>query len=365
VATERQIEANRLNASRSTGPRTVEGKGRSRLNAWKHGMAADGALVDSDHAEEAAHRRECWGAELRPATDQASFSLDRAVAASLRIELCESTLDGMVVEQMTRARLEWDTDRALDAAALALRLSRSPTFIVRQLESTRHGAELMIEIWNRLGEALEAGGGWDEAQASTALDLLGLAPHLRTGHTPLDPRSGGDAAEHRRALVRREVERLLDRKRVSLDELDTLARHQGQAALLVVLSKPAALVMRYENDAWRRFNRWMNEAIRRPADDHQAATASPNRTRSQSTERTSSPDVPAHDAAKAARDAEARTAHILDLRARVKAMSAQEKTASPAIEGPEPTTLVSDRPEPALMNRRRRRAEKARARRQS
>jgi hypothetical protein len=36
----RQIEANRRNASRSTGPRTPGGKVRSRSNAQKHGLAA-------------------------------------------------------------------------------------------------------------------------------------------------------------------------------------------------------------------------------------------------------------------------------------------------------------------------------------
>ena len=40
MATAKQIEANRLNALKSTGPRTVEGKSASRLNAVTHGLAA-------------------------------------------------------------------------------------------------------------------------------------------------------------------------------------------------------------------------------------------------------------------------------------------------------------------------------------
>ena len=37
----RQIEANRRNALRSTGPRTEEGKRSSRANAYRHGLTAE------------------------------------------------------------------------------------------------------------------------------------------------------------------------------------------------------------------------------------------------------------------------------------------------------------------------------------
>ena len=40
MATAEQIEANRLNAQKSTGPKTDEGKASVRRNAIKHGMTA-------------------------------------------------------------------------------------------------------------------------------------------------------------------------------------------------------------------------------------------------------------------------------------------------------------------------------------
>jgi hypothetical protein len=52
MATEKQIAANRKNAARSTGPRTMSGKKRSSKNALRHGLAASldgqGATSESD-----------------------------------------------------------------------------------------------------------------------------------------------------------------------------------------------------------------------------------------------------------------------------------------------------------------------------
>jgi len=48
VATQAQIEANRRNSSKSTGPRTPEGKQRVRLNATRHGLCSGVALMDEE-----------------------------------------------------------------------------------------------------------------------------------------------------------------------------------------------------------------------------------------------------------------------------------------------------------------------------
>jgi len=45
MATEAQIEANRRNAAKSTGPRTTEGKARVRRNATRHGLCSGIALM--------------------------------------------------------------------------------------------------------------------------------------------------------------------------------------------------------------------------------------------------------------------------------------------------------------------------------
>lgn len=43
MATDKQIAANRRNAARSTGPRSLRGKAKSRMNAFRHGLSYIGS----------------------------------------------------------------------------------------------------------------------------------------------------------------------------------------------------------------------------------------------------------------------------------------------------------------------------------
>ena len=49
MASEKQIAANRRNALNSTGPRTGEGKARTRMNALRHGLPSAAAQAGAVH----------------------------------------------------------------------------------------------------------------------------------------------------------------------------------------------------------------------------------------------------------------------------------------------------------------------------
>lgn len=52
MTTEKQIAANRMNAQRSTGPKSSEGKAVSRFNALTHGLTATMTLLPGENTEE-------------------------------------------------------------------------------------------------------------------------------------------------------------------------------------------------------------------------------------------------------------------------------------------------------------------------
>jgi len=52
MASIKQVEANRRNSQKSTGPRTPEGKAAVRLNALRHGLCARTAVLPTENAEE-------------------------------------------------------------------------------------------------------------------------------------------------------------------------------------------------------------------------------------------------------------------------------------------------------------------------
>lgn len=57
MATEAQVQANRLNARRSTGPRTAEGKAKASQNSLKHGLLArEGVIRGEDRTDFEIHR---------------------------------------------------------------------------------------------------------------------------------------------------------------------------------------------------------------------------------------------------------------------------------------------------------------------
>jgi hypothetical protein len=256
MASERQIEANRRNARLSTGPSTAEGKARSRGNATKHGLSGDLEPGEGSRAE-FLERKAKWIEHIKPTSAEEEFALDRVVAATFRIEGCGEALTEAMVDGSVRASLHWDGDRSLEAARLAKRLAKNPMVVARQLETTAHGVEVLLSIWRRLGESLEtAKGEWSAEEISTAFDVLGIPTQLRDGRAPFDPPEGHpiDKVSCRRSFVKCEVDRLQESLATALVPIDSMERNHAASGASSLRSKAAALILRYEREAWRHYD---------------------------------------------------------------------------------------------------------------
>ncbi len=89
MASVAQIQANRLNAQKSTGPRTAEGKERASRNALRHGLLAREAVIQGEDPEEFELYREGMLQELAPAGAVEAMLAERVVGLSWRLRRAE------------------------------------------------------------------------------------------------------------------------------------------------------------------------------------------------------------------------------------------------------------------------------------
>ncbi len=81
-----QLAANRANAAKSTGPRTVAGKERSRRNSLRHGLTGAGIVLPTEDLAAIEARFAEFAADLRPQGGVARFLVQRAALLSVRLD---------------------------------------------------------------------------------------------------------------------------------------------------------------------------------------------------------------------------------------------------------------------------------------
>src|SRR5271163_2552714 len=85
MATKKQIAANRRNAGRSTGPRTVLGKAKSSMNSTRHGLLGQFVLIEGEDPEEFSRFEQGIRADLKPEGTLEESLVDRIVKDSWRL----------------------------------------------------------------------------------------------------------------------------------------------------------------------------------------------------------------------------------------------------------------------------------------
>ncbi len=283
IASEARIAANRANASKSTGPRTAEGKGRSRANSFKHGLTGAGVVLATEDAAEVARRFEGFQAEFAPATDSGRCLVRRAAMLSVRLERCVVHEAAAISTGIRRAEGDFDEAREAEVDRLMGSIADEPAANGRRLRRLPEGVDRMIATWMNLRSDLAhpSGRPWTHDHEEMAENLAGrrsggfgtsrveeLSRAIRGDFALLAVEDGAGLADRsRRDWARRQLIGAIDAEveglrahRETLD-LEAIEADRARAAdrALFDPSKEATLARKYEAAAERGMYRAIRE----------------------------------------------------------------------------------------------------------
>jgi hypothetical protein len=321
VASPKRVEANRKNASRSTGPKTETGKARVARNAVTHGLTArPEAITDGDGTHAYRESVRAWVGELRPVGVVEMALVERACRGAWRLSRCARLEDAEVARRARSAVDRHDREEAARVDWIGRRLvakfdhvrfntpepvehGGDPDSLLSELKETARGVAWLLARWTELGRALAEHGYWDGAHRFIAVRLLGLRPEdvltnsavgtIYAACHALDPEDAmlwtscyltgaiqsvnsedsarvdaleatvpdpDDASRTLRSLVRRERSRLRTRKAEVLDARSA-ADHEG-AADRALFGEASALLLRYQSASSRDLSRSLADLAR-------------------------------------------------------------------------------------------------------
>ncbi len=259
VATQAQIEANRRNARQSTGPKSLEGKEKSRANAVTHGGSNAGP-VNRGHVNPVIRRLfRQFRDEYQPRGIEET-SLVAILARSAYAQTCwseeELKITAFAVDDEKHAFV---SRRRAEAAHRLRRISREPEYTVAYLKTSATGIDVLLDRWNELLAHVEHAGDLDDDAQRMLEDLLGRNPLLRPALHILDPIPG----ETKKAKYIRLIQNNVARLKADRDRLAPFLDKEFELSLTgAFFEEPPALrrARRYGTEAFRQF-KWATERL--------------------------------------------------------------------------------------------------------
>ncbi len=184
MATAAQIQANKRNAERSTGPKTMKGKMRVRENALKHGNYATKLMLGLTHEDpnEIRDRIDRYIDDWQPTTDAELDLVCQAARLSLTIERAErmevAHMAGRIQTAACERLQEVHPRRLEEVQELGRRLlyiaapdeikvlnqplwSDDPRLLVAKLEATAEGCRWLRTRWAEFRHLLDTRSHWE------------------------------------------------------------------------------------------------------------------------------------------------------------------------------------------------------------
>ena len=160
MATQSQIDANRMNAQKSTGPKTPEGKAKSRRNALQHGLTAKSCMLADEDPDDLLDLTEEIREKFNPQDTDEDFLIERMAKARIRynrIMPIEASIFNLrlVVDKAPPPLMEaqgetcqraWAYMRDANGGNALSKLSRYETTLLREYDRSRAELEKMQKI---------------------------------------------------------------------------------------------------------------------------------------------------------------------------------------------------------------------------
>src|SRR5271157_3266111 len=185
MATAAQIEGNRRNAQRSTGPKTDGGKARARRNALKHGMAALTIMpsLPQEDPQQLEERTDRYTKDLQPRNAVEYDLAAQAARLALAIERGERIEMSHLAHRVRMAARMRTQKRSARRCKLVRELGRrllyiagpeevkvgkqalwddDPELLVGELEETTEGCRWLLERWAEYRNLLDRKAKWEE-----------------------------------------------------------------------------------------------------------------------------------------------------------------------------------------------------------
>jgi len=281
---EARLNANRLNARKSTGPRTEEGKARSRANSYKHGLTGEGVVLSTEDAEALDARHSRLLDDLRPDNEAARLLAHRVALLSVRMDRSARQEAAAISARVAGAEAALVDGRLAEAEHLIRTLHEEPVTNARRLKATPEGVDMMIAEWEKLKADLNHQGEtrWSYAHQCQADYLNGRLSNLidpsayhgwtmaMNGHYEMirpehfagiadDKGRRLYALDRLAGLIEADLAALREHRRtMDTGGVEAQRRHAAEVALFDP-SKEAILARKYEAAAERGFFRALKE----------------------------------------------------------------------------------------------------------
>jgi len=206
---QRRIDANRRNAQKSSGPRTPEGKSRSRFNRLKHGLAATVAVLPGEDPDAFQARVDAVMESFVPHNQVEYELLERVASTTWSFERARRAEAAQLSHKIRHDVIERVQREKEEAVALGQRLfldargpwqlyphtgrtrrntassvsgsensadPNNPALLILRLEHTVGGCRWLLDRWAELWARLEPGEVWAAPDQFKAIRLLGKQP---------------------------------------------------------------------------------------------------------------------------------------------------------------------------------------------